>query len=306
MRVLVPRAGDDEYVPAIDRELARADYLAVLPASDAALVALQASGAQLVSKREVSFRAARAGLQTLSDRYFFTREELSASAHGLTFPVVVKPTVRTADSALVQRVDSAADLRRSSVLPPLVVQPWVDAPMTAVSGVVWQGALHAVVHQRNERLWPPEVGTSCWAVTTTGDQELENRLIQVLGDHEGVFQAQFLGQYLIDVNPRVYGSLPLAVAAGANLPGIYADLLRGERRTLVRARPGVRYRWLEGDLRHAWCSWRTAQVSPIRALSRVRPRRRTAHSTESWSDPWPQLIRVAAALRRSALASTRE
>lgn len=300
-RVLVPTAGDAGYAPAVARELARDDYLTVLPTSDAALVSLQTPGVSLVDKSEVSARAARAGLPTLPERHLLTDRDLTDAASSLPFPAVVKPMVRNGGSAVVQRVGSASQLWASSLVPPLVVQPWVDEPMTAISGVVWQGALRAVVHQRAERLWPPLVGTSCWAITTLGDRELEDRLLDVLDSYEGVFQAQFLGPYLIDVNPRVYGSLPLAVAAGANLPAIYCDLLRGEHPSPVRGRAGVGYRWLEGDLRHAWWSWRRGRTSPVRALSQLRPRRRTAHSTESLTDPGPSMVRLSHALRSITL-----
>jgi predicted ATP-grasp superfamily ATP-dependent carboligase len=56
--------------------------------------------------------------------------------------------------------------------------------------------------------------------------------------HDGRF-------YLIEVNPRFVGSLELAVAAGVDLPWLYAQLAAG--RPVVgpnRYRVGLRYRWL--------------------------------------------------------------
>jgi len=62
---------------------------------------------------------------------------------------------------------------------------------------------------------------------------------------------------LIDLNGRFYGSLALAVAAGANLPATWAALATGrangpvEAVEPVTAVAGVRYCWWEGDLRRA-------------------------------------------------------
>ena len=128
---------------------------------------------------------------------------------------------------------------------------------------------------------------------------LEERLAQLLAGHDGVFQAQFAGNYLLDLNPRVYGSLPLAVAAGANLPAILCDLLRGHQTGLVRAREGVFYRWIEGDIRHAVNALKRGSAGPVAALRMLLPKRGTAHSTESLDDPRPVFER----LRHAALRS---
>jgi len=129
---------------------------------------------------------------------------------------------------------------------------------------------------------------------------VEGRLRGLLEGHEGIFQAQFAGGYLLDLNPRVYGSMPLAVAAGANLPGIYSDLLRGsdEPAPPIRARPGVRFRWIEGDVRHLAWAVRRREMTMGQAVEALRPRRRTAHSTESLGDPLPMLVRLRYAASR--------
>jgi hypothetical protein len=55
---------------------------------------------------------------------------------------------------------------------------------------------------------------------------------------------------LIDFNGRFYGSMALVLAAGPNLPAIWAALATGRPVPEVEAaRDGVRYHWLESDLR---------------------------------------------------------
>jgi hypothetical protein len=54
----------------------------------------------------------------------------------------------------------------------------------------------------------------------------------------------------------------------------------------------VRYRWMEGDVRHVWQKWRTRDMSTYGAVRALAPRWRTAHSVVSLSDPGPLLSRI--------------
>jgi hypothetical protein len=51
------------------------------------------------------------------------------------------------------------------------------------------------------------------------------------------------------------------------------------------ARAGVRYQWLEGDLRRAVDERRGGLVRDVVGCLRFAPR--ATHSTFRWSDPWP-------------------
>jgi hypothetical protein len=93
----------------------------------------------------------------------------------------------------------------------------------------------------------------------------------------------------------MYGSLALAVAAGANLPAIWADLVGGREPRVGPYRVGVTYRSEEKEAQSLVLAvrrgdWRTA-------LDVVRPRRRSAHAAFAWSDPLP-LLGVAKRLLR--------
>jgi hypothetical protein len=295
--VPVPRPGEPGYPAAVEEELAARDYATVLPASDAALVALGRPGAALVDKSVLPARAAAAGLRMPETIEFADTAALAAAADGLPYPVVVKPAVKSSPGTVARRIDSPAALiaLAAGLDGPAVVQPFRDGAMRAVCGVVHDGELRAVVHQDYLRIWPPDCGVASAAVTVAPDHELESRLLPLLAGHDGVFQLQLVGDLLIDVNPRVYGSLPLAVAAGANLPAIAAAAAQDRGGALVRGRAGVRYRWLEGDLRNAVRDLRSGSVAGLRAL---RPRRGTAHSVESLRDPGPVLSRVLDVARR--------
>jgi hypothetical protein len=105
---------------------------------------------------------------------------------------------------------------------------------------------------------------------------------------------QLVGDLLLDVNPRVYGSHPLAHRAGVNLVGLACDLLRGEPppSTVLRGRTGVFYRSLEGDLRHRVHALRAGQIDLGEAIGSLLPRRGAAHGPESVSDPGPLFARA--------------
>jgi predicted ATP-grasp superfamily ATP-dependent carboligase len=295
--VTVPRPGEAGYAAAVREELAARDYAVVLPASDAALVALGRPGAALVDKSVLPARAAAAGFRMPETIEFPDAAALAGAAADLPYPVVVKPAVKASAASVARRVDHAAALLAvaAQLDGPVVVQPFHDGDIRAVCGVIHDGALLACVHQSYLRIWPPDCGVACAAVTVAPDTAVESGLPALLAGHDGVFQLQLVDGLLIDVNPRVYGSLPLAVAAGANLPGIAAAAAQGRSGGIVRGREGVRYRWLEGDLRHVARSVRAGRLGELPAL---RPRRGTAHSVESVRDPGPALARLVDVTRR--------
>jgi predicted ATP-grasp superfamily ATP-dependent carboligase len=120
------------------------------------------------------------------------------------------------------------------------------------------------------------------------------RLIALLR-WSGLFQAQFIRtsdrDYLIDFNPRMYGSLALAVAAGLNLPAIWVELLQGKRPEVGAYRVGVRYRAEEKDVRAL--ARELAARRPADALRGLVPHRDTAHAVFALRDPLPLLSSVA-------------
>jgi hypothetical protein len=288
----LPDVEDPEYASAVAAEAAACRHVTTLAASDAALVALGAPGSQLTDKAVVSSRARAAGLPTLREAVVAAADDVREALEGMTWPLIVKPLVRRAGDAPAQEVRSREELTGLLTGSPMLVQQRHSGDLTAVSGVVYEGHIRAAVAQLSPRLWPPRAGTTCWGVSAAPDPCRLEALAQVVADHEGVFQAQFVGPYLVDINPRVYGSLPLAVAAGANLPAIYCALLQGHHVPWTVGRAGVTYRWIEGDLRHVAAAVRARRMSWSTAMRLLRPYRGTAHSVLQWSDPRPQWLRT--------------
>ena len=290
--VVTARADHPDYVTDVKRAVQDHDFATVMIASDASLVALAAPGHRLVRKDEVSRLAGLVGLPLLDERVLETAEEVVSAAGELVYPLAVKPVERQMGSSPVLRVETPETLVRRAADAPLLVQHWVDVPLSAYSGVMHEGRMLAVLAQQGERLWPTDAGTSTYARTIATDPAKVAALEVMLAEHEGVFQAQFLGSSLIDLNPRVYGSLPLAVKAGLNLPAIYVNALLGRPQHIPRPRLGVRYRWLEGDVRHVVSGLRSGRLDLRAAARALAPHRGTAHSTESLVDAGPMLRRM--------------
>jgi predicted ATP-grasp superfamily ATP-dependent carboligase len=329
-----PGAEPDGYAEALAAAARELELKAVLPGTDAALLALAGReekfprGAAVgtcapevvqraTDKSLLVDLAAEAGLDTPPTQ-LVTRGQLDGSLE-IGFPAIVKTwrsELRTSSGAAgggtVRRVDSVADLHRVVDSLPgdrWLVQPYLQGRLAAVSGVAWKGRVVCAAHQVARRIYPPDCGISAFAVTTPPDEALEaavSRLIALVG-WSGLFQAQVLRSddhaSFIDLNPRMYGSLSLTVAAGLNLPAIWVERLRGSRPQLGAYRIGARYRSEERDAGAIVTAtlarrWREAAGALV-------PRPGTTHAVFSLRDPLPLLTSIGHLKKAPALIRRR-
>lgn len=302
---------------------------AVLPATESALRALSGreslfeaavgtNGVELLDrvtdKALLAVAGAEAGLPAPPALELRAGDDLGP----VTYPAVVKPlrtvdatgdgTLRTAD---VIRVDDEPELERALVAAggPMLVQRYVTGTLAAVAGVAWRGETVVTGHQRSERIWPPGRGITAFGRTVPIDPELDVRVRELVAwsGWSGVFQVQVIDdgerRWLIDLNPRLYGSLGLLVAAGLNLPAIWVELLLGREPAPAAARIGQRYRVEENDVRALAALFRAGRRRE--ALGGLLPRPRTAHATFAWRDPAPAGYVVSKALGRARQRVTR-
>ena len=121
------------------------------------------------------------------------------------------------------------------------------------------GEMLTEIHQEATRTWPPGAGDTVLGRVVAPDPELSRgiaRLVAELG-WQGLAQIEFFrapdGTVAItDFNGRFYGSMALAIAAGVNVPAIWARDALGldpwEGGTRREARLGARFQWLNRDL----------------------------------------------------------
>jgi hypothetical protein len=193
------------------------------------------------------------------------------------------------------------------------VQEFLHGELMAYAAVTTPGGRRVAAHsmQVASRVWPPGAGASCRAVSVPVDPELAARAAALLAGLGwfGLAELQFLVPAdgiprLIDLNGRFYGSLALAVAAGANLPATWAALATGrwdqpvvpaadereepdELVEPVTAVAGVRYCWWEGDLRRAFVERRGGVARDLAGAMYAGVG--AVHSTIRWRDPAPAL-----------------
>ena len=302
-RVRVPSVDHAEaYALALKSLAVSGDYETVQVSSDASLLALGWSGASLVDKAEVARRAADAGFSTPHEELFTDGDDLLAHAATVRFPVAVKAVAKHDYTSLnVWRADGPDDLAPAAGYPePLLVQEWLPGDLQGMSGVFWDGRLRAVLHQTYPRTWPRLAGVATAAVTIEPDLELEARVSEVLAGHDGLFNVQYIGSHLIDVNPRIYGSVVVSAFAGVNFLDVVTRLAAGEdvgARAPLRGRVGVPYRWVEGDLRSLVDAKRSGALGWSGLARGLRPVRHTVHADLSWRDPGPTVARVTYAAR---------
>jgi hypothetical protein len=147
-------------------------------------------------------------------------------------------------------------------------------------------------------VWPRPCGTISAAETVAPDAELEAALVRLLRGYNGLFHVDMAGPYLLDVNPRIHASLPAAQAAGAPLIASWCAAKEGRAVTRSRGRAGVRFRFVEGDIRSVAWAVRHGALSRKDAAKALLPRRGTVHSYATLHDPGPSVARMRYARRR--------
>ena len=286
--VEAPRIDEDEtgYVEAMEQLLEKDDFLGVLPVTDSALLALKPELAPLVDKERMSERARSVGFLTPPTQIYRGVGALRKAAGSFDYPVIVKPSVKV---AAAQRLESASQFDDLPVDETIswMVQPVLQDPMRGLAGVAWEGRLLAATHLRYRRLWPLPCGTVASAYTVDPDLGLETRVASLLENYTGLFHIDLAGQHLLDLNLRPHATLPVAAAAGANVVVIYARALQGDIAPLVRARPGVLFRWLEADIRSTLSEVRNREISFWDGIRFLAPHRNTVHSVWSIDDLRP-------------------
>jgi len=316
-----PRKSVQAFVNGLAELLRTGRYEALIPGSDASLLAVSEHRERLehstrlglpsreavrrtVDKELLLTVAASAGLPAPPSRMCSDAEEALEAASELGYPVVLKPVrsflaqnggLRQHGVALV--ADAAALAQQATEFPsPFIVQRFERAGFLSCTGVFAENRLLALTTSRVLRLWPPVAGMHAFSETVAVPEGLPDRVRALLGalEWQGIFQLQMLEHgnghvSVIDLNPRVFASITLDAAAGANLAAVWCDWLLGRDPSPVVARPARRYRWEEGELCHV--AWQIRHRRLRAAVAAARPRRHVTHSWFRVTDPGPLVAR---------------
>ncbi len=317
------RLGPEALLPAVNRAIAEVGYEVVFSLDDVGVLGLSRHRDRL----DATFPyGAHDGLLRAFDKLDLIREAQRAGLgvprtaqapieeRGLEAvlrdfgagPLVVKPRmtfVEGADGHVRARVvnaaqvaDSLREVRAAGAEP--IIQEQVEGKLMALTALTDRDArIVTQVQQISDLRWPVDVGISARAHTVAVQKPLAAaaaRLLEALGWF-GLAQMQFIiGEdgvpRLIDFNGRFYGSIALAIAAGPNLPGLWARL--ATRRPITPPRParaGVRYQWLAGDMRASEHGAPGLGRAPA-LLGSILRAPRAVHGVWSASDPWPAFV----------------
>ncbi len=256
-------------------------------------------------------KAAReVGLASPEARICQSVAEAVEAAGFFGYPVVVKP-LRTAIECCggVRRWGSrlAADVvaveSAAREFGTCVVQRWAKGDVISFSGVMTDRGLRGFVVSRYVRMWPPNAGNVCFSETISPPPGLAERAEAVVAriGWEGIFELELIKRHdaqmaAIDFNPRAYGSLSLAAAAGVPLPAIWCGWLGGDHSAPRHARVGARYRWEDADFRHLVFQLRHG--TKAHAFAVLKPSRGATHAYARLRDPAPVVARAAQLLLR--------
>ena len=307
---------EDSFAGEVARTAAAIGAAAVLPGTEAALrglsghldafearVAVGCPAAETVDsaldKPTLERLAQQAGL-TLPWTLEGSAREIADSAGRLRFPVVLKqarsytPGVPRIRASVHDDPESMTRfLAGQAADSPWFVQDLIHGDLVSVAGVAWEGRLVSSLHQVAERVYPAFAGGGSYQRTILPSESLTAAVGRLVAATRwsGIYHAQFIRadqDHLIDFNPRVYGSLALAVAAGHNLMEYWVALLMGSEPKVSAYRVGVRYRAVILDLPGIAAGLRRGpRAEALRALV---PHRRTAHAVLSVGDPQPALL----------------
>ena len=148
------------------------------------------------------------------------------------------------------------------------VQEKIVGDTYCVAMLFRQGEFRAKVTYKQLREYPVKAGQATLRVSVK-KPEAENyfqELLESMNWH-GICQADFIIDeqtqipYLIDVNPRFWGSLAQGIAAGVNFPFLVYKIAKdGDVAPVTSFQEGVKSRWVGGDLRTFYPSLKRSDV----------------------------------------------
>ncbi|MBZ5513939.1 MAG: ATP-grasp domain-containing protein [Acidobacteriia bacterium] len=317
-RYSVPHPGEESYVPAVVSILRRVHFDLVISVGYAATLALAEHKAELnsITKLEVAdYEKIRGAADKCYANELATAvgvpapkmacpasfDEVVQISADFEYPVVIKPAnegpkeavhyARTRQELLsLYRASSEPNNGRGSYR--LMVQEFVPGYGCGFFALYQHGVCKRVFMHRRVREAPPLGGVSCCAASTYDPKlrEYGTRLLDRLQWH-GVAMVEFRydardhDYKLIEINPKFWGSLDLALAAGVDFPFYLCQMAQGQ--TLEYSEEfdrSLRYHWPLLEMKHL--RRRPASIGAVLADC-LNPK---VKSNISWRDIRPNLL----------------
>jgi predicted ATP-grasp superfamily ATP-dependent carboligase len=227
---------------------------------------------QAANKLQMTQLAAKVGVA--APKTFLPRNpsDLALRAADLQFPVVVKPEKESPGHRPVRYAANLNALKAifsnpwgaaAEPVESLLIQEFVPGHGCGFFATYYHGQCRRIFMHRRIREYPASGGSSTCAESFYDPQleEAGRRLLDALQWH-GVAMVEFRrdsrdGSFkLIEVNPKFWGSLDLALAAGADFPGDLCRMALGQTLSFTSEyQRDLRFHWplsSSGELYHLW------------------------------------------------------
>jgi predicted ATP-grasp superfamily ATP-dependent carboligase len=285
-RETVPSAGStvEDYVQSALQAVRQNKYDLVMPVSYPMTLALARKREQLIpfshlelvdsktiecaaNKVKMAELAKQVGVPAPKSFVPTNLDEIDDGLSGMKFPVVIKPQKETPGRCHVKYARDRSELQSLLATNPFsssefpMLQEFIPGSGFGFFATYQHGECKRVFMHRRVREYPSTGGVSSCA-ESLHDARLEaygRRMLDALHWH-GVAMVEFRcdsrdGDYkLMEINPKFWGSLDLALAAGADFPGDLCRMSRGEALPFVdEYQRNLRYQWPlsgSGDLFH--------------------------------------------------------
>ena len=236
------------------------------------------SAFQAAYDKALTFKAADGlGIPAPTTYFVESRAEVEEVARRIPFPVVIKPRMGSGSRAVGYAANTTELLRlwqevHRAQPRPLIQERIPSGGETIGVSVLFnsRSELRACFVHRRIREFPLSGGPSTLRESVSRPEiaEVAVRFLRELG-WSGVAMVEFKVDprdgvaKLIEVNPKFWGSLNLAIASGVDFPALlYRTAIDGDVTPVLEYRLGIRSRFFAGDLLHFVANPRRWRMEP--------------------------------------------
>lgn len=179
------------------------------------------------------------------------------------------------------------------------IQEFIDGETICIAVLMNRGKMRAKIAYKQLRDYPVSGGQATARISVRSEtaESLIKNMLEALNWH-GVCQVDFIIEkksglpYLIDMNPRLWGSITQAIASGVDFPYlIYKIAVDGDVDPVKKYKIGVTTRWIGGDLRTFIPTLRNSSDKVAFFKDYLCPfTKPTLYDDFSWNDPLPFLL----------------
>ncbi|MBI4621322.1 MAG: ATP-grasp domain-containing protein [Desulfobacterales bacterium] len=221
-----------------------------------------------LDKEETTRFAATLGVKVPQTWAFTCLHQLEVHIAEIAFPVVVKgkseivknrPLYANDADQLLKKINVWGKGLSSEGMPFPIIQQFIDGIGVGFFALYEYGKCKRVFMHRRLRETPPSGGASSCAVSIYQADLLQvgKKILDALEWH-GVAMVEFKRErstsdlYLMEINPKYWGSLDLALASGVDFPVLDVRMAMGEQIPYSdQYRIGLKFHWpLDGEINH--------------------------------------------------------